>query len=351
MRSTKFYLIAVFCLLLWSCQQEKTQQNSVNEKQEIKTKTSKKYAIALHGGAGAMDKNLMPDSLQQAYQEKLEEAVEAGYQVLENEGSAVEAVQKAINILEDSPLFNAGKGAVLNHQEKPELDASIMEGKTLNAGAVAGVSRIKNPIDLAISVMENSKHVMLSGAGAEQFAEEQNFEKVEEDYFITPERLKAVRAAKKNEKGKTAYYDKNLNADKMGTVGAVALDQEGNLAAGTSTGGLNNKRFGRIGDSPIIGAGNYANNKTCAVSGTGEGEYYIRGNVAYDLSALMEYSGLSVKEAAQKIIHEKQPKLGGSGGLIAMDKEGNISMEFNTSGMFRAYKNESGEMQVKIFEE
>ena len=350
MKFYKPYIFLILGLLFFSCQDKTDTKKSAAEK-SIKTEEvqQQKYAIVIHGGAGSMDENLMPDSLQQAYKEKLEEAVQAGYKILEDQGSAVKAVQTAINILEDSPLFNAGKGAVLNHREKPELDASIMEGKRLNAGAVAGISKVKNPIDLAIAVMEKSKHVMLSGEGAEKFAEEQGFEKVTEDYFITPNRLEAVRAAKSKEK--TAYYDKNLNTDKLGTVGAVALDQKGNLAAGTSTGGLNNKRYGRIGDSPIIGAGNYANNKTCAVSGTGEGEFYIRGNVAYDLSALMEYKNLSVEEAAQKIIHEKQPELGGSGGLIAMDSYGNISMEFNTSGMFRAYKNQSGEMEVKIFKE
>lgn len=344
MKTSRFYFLIVLCLLLGSCQQPVEKQEKTQEEQQ----TPQKFAIAIHGGAGDMNKKFISDSLETAYKEKLEEAVEAGYAVLAKGESAVEAIQVSIRILEDSPLFNAGKGAVLNHLEKPELDASIMEGKTLNAGAISGISHIKNPIDLAYEVLENSEHVMLSGDGAEVFAEEQGFELIDEDYFITENRLKAVRAAQQNDK--TAYFDRALQADKMGTVGAVALDQDGNLAAGTSTGGINNKRYGRVGDSPIIGAGTYANNNTCAVSCTGAGEYYIRGTVAYDVSALMEYADLSVEGATKKIIYEKQPELGGTGGLIAMDKYGNISMEFNTTGMFRAYKNESGEKSIAIFD-
>lgn len=351
MKTYKFYFILIISLFLWSCQYEiDTQKDSSKDSTETGQVEQQKFAIAIHGGAGAMSRELMSDSLENAYQTKLKEAIKKGHDILAKGGSSVETVQATINILEDSPLFNAGKGAVLNHREKPELDASIMEGKNLNAGAVAGVSHIKNPIDLAIAVMKNSKHVMLGGAGAEEFAKEQGFDSISDSYFITERRLKSVRAAKQKEKSKTAYYDQQLKADKMGTVGCVALDQEGNLAAGTSTGGINNKMYGRIGDSPIIGAGNYANNKTCAVSATGAGEYYIRGNVAYDMSALMEYSGLTVEEAAQKIIYEKQPALGGSGGLIAMDKYGQVSMEFNTSGMFRAYMDEEGNLTVGIYE-
>lgn len=332
--------ILVFLLIgILACQSTK---NNFTDKKT----NAQKFSIAIHGGAGDMKKEWMSDSLQEAYKAKLTEAIQAGHEILAKEGTAIEAVQAAINILEDSPLFNAGKGAVLNHLEKPELDASIMEGKTLNAGAVAGVSKIKNPIDLAIEVMNNSGHVMLAGAGAEQFAVEQGFELVPESYFITENRLRAVRAAK-NSSHSAVLSDETIN--KMGTVGCVALDRHGNLAAGTSTGGINNKRYGRIGDSPIIGAGTYANNKTCAVSSTGAGEYYIRGTVAYDMSALMEYAGLSVQEAAEKVIHEKQPQLGGSGGLIAMDNKGRISMEFNTSGMFRASMDEEGNLEVKIF--
>lgn len=352
MRTYKIYFILIISWFLLSCQQEsKSQKKSSTDSTKTEQVKKQNFAIAIHGGAGAMSQELMSDSLESAYRGKLEEAVKKGHDILAKGGSSVEAVQASINILEDSPLFNAGKGAVLNHREKPELDASIMEGKTLNAGAVAGVSHIKNPIDLAIAVMENSKHVMLGGQGAEEFAKEQGFDFVPDSYFITERRLKSVRAAKQKEKSKTSYYDENLKANKMGTVGCVALDQEGNLAAGTSTGGINNKMYGRIGDSPIIGAGNYANNKTCAVSATGAGEYYIRGSVAYDMSALMEYKGLTLNQAAEKIIHEKQPKLGGSGGLIAMDNSGNVSMEFNTSGMFRAYMDEDGKLTMGIYKD
>src|SRR5690625_1000261 len=341
MMKVRSLFILVFLLIgILACQSTK---NNFTDKKT----NAQKFSIAIHGGAGDMKKEWMSDSLQEAYKAKLTEAIQAGHEILAKEGTAIEAVQAAINILENSPLVNAGKGAVLNHLEKPELDASIMEGKTLNAGAISGISHIKNPIDLAYEVLENSEHVMLSGDGAEVFAEEQGFELIDEDYFITENRLKAVRAAQQNDK--TAYFDRALQADKMGTVGAVALDQDGNLAAGTSTGGINNKRYGRVGDSPIIGAGTYANNNTCAVSCTGAGEYYIRGTVAYDVSALMEYAGLSVQEAAEKVIHEKQPQLGGSGGLIAMDNKGRISMEFNTSGMFRASMDEEGNLEVKIF--
>lgn len=348
MKSIRYYLVILSVFFWISCgNKHHKDENSIPKTTEISSTENSTFAMVIHGGAGNMNPDFMTDSLQTAYKEKLEEAIHQGYEILKDGGSSLDAVQASIRILEDSPQFNAGKGAVLNHLEKPELDAAIMEGKNLNAGAISGISHIKNPIDLARTVMEQSKHVMLSGEGAENFAKEQGFELIAENYFITENRLKAVRAAKA--KDKLSYHEAALNSDKFGTVGAVALDQSGNLAAGTSTGGLNNKQYGRIGDSPIIGAGTYANNKTCAISCTGEGEYFIRGNVAYDVSALMEYAGLSLAEATQKVIHEKQPKLGGTGGLIALDTQGNISMPFNTSGMFRAYKKENGEMEIKIF--
>lgn len=279
----------------------------------------------------------MTDSMEMAYKKVLEEAVQAGYEILENNGTSIEAIAESIRILEDSPLFNAGKGAVFTHEETNELDASVMDGATLNAGAVAGVKHIKNPIDLAIEVMQNSPHVMLAGAGAEEFAVEQGFTLVDPSYFYTEERLKAVQ-------------NKKLN-DKHGTVGAVALDKHGNLAAGTSTGGMSNKRWNRIGDSPIIGAGTYANNTTCAVSSTGWGEFFIRGVVAYDISALMEYKGWTLEAAAEEVIMKKLPKMGGDGGIIAIDNQGNIVFKFNTEGMYRASISSNGTTQIQIFKD
>ncbi|MDT0294482.1 isoaspartyl peptidase/L-asparaginase family protein [Mesonia ostreae] len=345
-------LWAVLCLSI-SCQQTNKSQSKSSQKQttadSVQQKPNAPFGIVIHGGAGYITKESLSDSLEKAYHEKLSEAISKGNEILKNGGSAVEAVQRTINIMEDSPLFNAGKGAVLTHEEQPELDASIMDGKTLNAGGVSGVSTIKNPINLAYEVMENSAHVLLSGKGAEVFAKTRNLTLVDPSYFITPKQLQNVRRIKKEQENKQSnFYTPDLNGSKFGTVGCVALDKNGNLAAGTSTGGMTNKKWGRIGDSPIIGAGTYANNATCAVSGTGWGEFYIRGVVAYDISALMEYKGLSLEEAVKKVIYEKQPQLGGEGGIIAIDHLGNIAMEFNTPGMFRAsYLND--ELNIKMY--
>lgn len=346
------FLIGVF--FICSGCQDKNSSDQPTDKTEAKQDTTEQqeFSIALHGGAGNMQNGQMPDSLEQAYKDKMEEAIKAGHQILKEGGAAMDAVQATINIMEDSPLFNSGKGAVLNHKEKPELDASVMDGKTLNAGAIAGVKHIKNPVDLAIEVMNHSNHVMLAGEGAEVFALERDFDTVPESYFITDKRLDDIKRIKKEEEQKTAsLYNSDLKADKMGTVGSVALDKEGNLAAGTSTGGIANKRYGRIGDSPIIGAGTYANNKTCAVSSTGQGEYFIRGTVAYDISALMEYKNRTVAEAAKKVIQEKQPDLGGTGGVIAIDAQGHITQEFNTAGMFRATMDDEGQIELKIYKD
>ncbi len=348
----KTYSLSLFlsiCFLFFACNPQQKEQSQSSTQDAPKHE----FAIALHGGAGVIKKENMSDSLEQAYKEKLKEAITAGHQILEDGGSAIEAVKATINVMENSPLFNSGKGAVLNHEEKPELDASIMDGKTLNAGAIAGVSHIKNPIDLAISVMNDSPHVLLAGAGAEQFAMEQGFDTVPSSYFVTKRRLDQVRRMKANAKGKTAsvFYDPYIQDDKYGTVGCVALDKDGNLAAGTSTGGTANKLYGRIGDSPIIGAGTYANNHTVAVSSTGTGEYFIRGVVAYDISALMEYKGMSLAEATHKVIQEKQVELGGDGGVVAMDKNGNVSHEFNTPGMFRAKMDDQGNIEIGIYKE
>ncbi len=347
MKKIPFYCLCGLFLIFTSCQ--KNASTASQEKTTQKEPVQHKFAIAIHGGAGYIKPENFSDSLKQAYHDKLKEAITTGYTILKKGGNATDAVRATINVMENSPLFNAGKGAVLAHDEKPYLDASIMNGKTLEAGAVAGVSHIKNPINLALAVLEHSRHVMLYGKGAEAFAREQGFEMIPESYFITPRRLKQVQAVKREEANKTTYYDPYVKDKKFGTVGCVALDKNGNLAAGTSTGGLTNKRYGRIGDSPIIGAGTYANNKTCAVSCTGVGEYYIRGVVAYDVSALMQYAGLSLAEATHKIIHEKQPAIGGSGGIIAVDHYGNISLDFNTPGMFRAQMDDQGNLKIGMF--
>jgi len=315
-------------------------------------------AIVIHGGAGTITKSSMTAELEKEYTDKLSEALKSGYEILKQGGTAVDAVETAIKIMEDSPLFNAGKGAVFTHEGTNELDASIMDGRTLNAGAVAAVKHIKNPISLARLVMEKSWHVLLVGEGAEKFAQEQGLELVSEDYFKTERRLKQLQQIlehdSKRDDSLKLERKKNPpsgdNNESHGTVGCVAIDKYGNIAAGTSTGGMTNKRFGRVGDSPIIGAGNYANNQTCGVSGTGDGEYFIRLNVGKDISDLMEYKGLTVQEASQTTI-DKLTKLGGTGGVIALDKNGNIAMPFNTSGMYRGYIDKNGKIVVKIYKE
>jgi len=309
-----------------------------------------KFGIVIHGGAGVIKKENMTDSLQKAYEEKLQEAIDVGHKILSEGGTAIEAVQRTINIMENSPLFNSGKGAVLNAEGIAELDASIMDGKTKNAGAISGVQHIKNPINLAFKVMEESSHVMLSAQGAEEFAKLHQLEFVDNSYFMTERRKRALEASKAREKG-ISSNEFFLSNEKYGTVGCAALDQNGNLAAGTSTGGMTNKKYGRIGDSPIIGAGTYANNKTCAISATGHGEYFIRNVVAYDISAMMEYQGISLEQAAKRVIQKKLTDLGGTGGIVGIDKKGNVVMEFNTPGMFRATKNVKGETEIKMYKD
>ncbi len=300
-----------------------------------------KYALVIHGGAGVISQKAMTKDRRAAYHEKLNEALTKGEELLKKGFPATEIVVQVIHILEDSPLFNAGKGAVFTHEGINELDASIMEGKNLNAGAVAGVRDIKNPIKAAREVMESSDHVLLSGHGASEFARLQGLEMVKNTYFFTPERFKSLQQLQKKEREPT-------EKDNSGTVGCVALDQQGNICAGTSTGGMTNKKYGRIGDSPIIGAGTYADNNTCGVSCTGHGEYYIRLGFARDISALMEYQHLSMAEACRQEL-KKLEKLGGTGGVIGLDKKGNIAMEFNTSGMFRGFVKSSGEKEIAIF--
>lgn len=330
-------VILIFSVLFFS--------SSCIKKNEIK---KHEFALVIHGGAGTiLKKNMTPEN-EQTYTEKLSDVLQTGYDILNAGGSSLDAVQNCINIMEDSPLFNAGKGAVFTANGKNEMDASIMDGKTSNAGAVAGVSQIKNPITLARLVMEKSPHVLMAREGAELFAVEQGIELIDEKYFYTERRWKQLQESqvKENRDQSTLY---KYNSDKFGTVGVVALDKSGNLAAGTSTGGMTNKKFGRIGDSPLIGAGTYANNKTCAVSATGHGEYFIRGVIAYDISALMEYQKKSVNDAADIVIHKKLTKMGGTGGVIALDSNGNIAMTFNTEGMYRGYVYEDGNPKVLIY--
>lgn len=279
----------------------------------------------------------LPEPSQKAYLASLDSALILGLDILDGGGAAIDAVEAVIRYMEDNPLYNAGRGAVFTAAGENELDASIMNGSDLNAGAVAGVKDIRHPISAARAVMEQSAHVMLSGEGASLFASDQGLEIVDPSFFHTEKRYKSLQRIKDEEK--------------HGTVGCVALDRQGNLCAGTSTGGMTNKKFGRIGDSPIIGAGTYANNKTCGVSGTGHGEYFIRWVVAHDISALMEYKGYDVESAAREVVEEKLVKAGGDGGVICLDHNGHAAMITNTSGMFRAYGNSAGDKVVAIFEE
>ncbi|HAS18695.1 MAG TPA: beta-aspartyl-peptidase [Flavobacteriaceae bacterium] len=319
-----------------------------------KITTSETFGIVIHGGAGTLLRKNMTPEKEAAYREKLTEAIQVGYEILKNGGSSQEAVEKTIHVMEDSPLFNAGKGAVLTAEETIELDASFMNGETLDAGAIAGVRTIKHPISAAIKVMESSSHVMLSGQGADQFAAEQGLEIVAPEYFYTEQRKEALNRVKEAERkgGESASLEQEfLKNQRYGTVGCAALDKNGNLSAGTSTGGMTNKKWNRIGDAPIIGAGTYANNATCAISATGWGEFFIRSVVAHDISALMEYKGLSIQEAARIVIHEKVAKLGGDGGVVGIDHQGNVAMEMNTPGMYRAHINSMGNLTVKIYKD
>lgn len=317
-------------------------------------------AIVIHGGAGRIDASSFTEEREREYRQTLERALDAGYGILKQGGKSLDAVEAAIVILEDSPLFNAGKGAVFTSEGKNEMDASIMDGGEINAGAVGGVTIVKNPIKAARAVMEKTPHVMLMGQGADTFAKEAGLEIVNRDYFHTEYRWKAWQKARdegfapevKQEskpKGKPSASIGVGVADYLGTVGAVALDSKGDIAAGTSTGGLTNKRYGRIGDSPIIAAGTYANNRTCGISCTGHGEFFIRHVVAYDISARMEHGGKSLEVAAREVVQEKLKLVGGNGGVIGLDGKGNVVAEFNTSGMFRAWIDSEGRKTVAIF--
>lgn len=305
------------------------------------------YAIVIHGGAGTITRKNMNPETEKEYLDALNAALDIGEKILKQGGSSMDAVEQTIIFMENSPLFNAGRGAVFTNDGKNELDASVMDGATLNAGAVGGVTIVKNPIRAARAVMERSEHVFLSGSGAESFAVEQKLDTVNPSYFFTQRRWDALQRAKAAE-DKSSGYAAPPEESKFGTVGCVALDQAGNLAAGTSTGGMNNKRYNRIGDTPVIGAGTYANNATCAVSSTGHGEYFMRYVVAYDISALMEYKNLGLEAAANHVVHEKLIQAGGSGGVIAVDRLGNVVMPFNSEGMYRGFAR-PGERVVKIF--
>ncbi|MBT8266523.1 MAG: isoaspartyl peptidase/L-asparaginase [Bacteroidia bacterium] len=307
----------------------------------------KTYGIAIHGGAGTLVKGLMTPKLESQYLKALKKARNEGYKILENGGSSVDAVEKAVVLLENTPLFNAGKGSVFTAEGTHEMDAAIMDGTTLNAGAVSLVTGIKNPVVLARDVMDNSYHVFLAGEGAMQFARTQGHILETPDYFYDEVRYQQWQGIKDSE---TFQLDHSVKKDgKFGTVGAVACDQNGHVAAATSTGGMTNKKWGRVGDSPMIGAGNYANNKTCAVSCTGSGEFFIRGVVAYDVSCLMEFKGMTLKQAADEVIHKRILEIKGDGGLIAIDANGNISMPFNTEGMYRASQSSNGEKTIGIY--
>lgn len=312
----------------------------------------KKIMLVMHGGAGTITRKSMTPEAEKQIREALEQALRAGHAVLARGGSSLDAVESSIRILEDSPHFNAGKGAVFTHEGKNELDAAIMDGRTMKAGAVAGVTIIRNPISAARAVMEKSKHVMMAGRGAELFATKMGLEIVDPSYFWTERRWKALQQDLLKEQQQSSSAVNPYEEKKFGTVGAVALDRDGNLAAGTSTGGTTNKQYGRIGDSPVIGAGTYAANNSCAVSATGTGEYFIRWTVAYDIAALMKYKGMPVQAAADEVVMHKLVTEGGKqaeGGVIALDRAGNFAMPFNTEGMYRGWIGADGVPHVLIY--
>lgn len=324
-------LILILLLLTVACNSQTNEEGS-NEPQPV----AFEYALILHGGTSSMTSQTMTLERQETYKQSLDRALQLGLEILKEGGTSLDAVEQVIRFLEDDTLFNAGRGAVFTREGKNELDASIMTGWDLNAGAVAGVTDVKNPISAARAVMEKSKHVMLTGQGASLFAKEAGLEIVDPSYFFTKSRFESLQRAQEREN--------------HGTVGCVALDQNGNLCAGTSTGGTTNKRAGRIGDSPVIGAGNYANNATCGVSATGDGEFFIRWTIAHDISALMEYKGMGVDEAAKEVLENKLAKTSGKGGVICLDRFGRPGISYITSGMKRAYGNSAGDKVVKIFE-
>ena len=345
-------LVAVALLAATAFNQTRSQEGSAKNPATNQTMQTnqKKFGLVIHGGAGTIERSKMTPEGEREYRAGLERALAAGYEILKRGGSSLDATEAAVRVLEDDPHFNAGKGAVFTSAGTNELDAAIMDGNTLKAGTVASLKHIKNPVSLARLVMEKSGHVMMDGEGAEVFAKENGVQLVDQKYFFTQERWDALQKIKEAEKSGGAGEKKFIitDQDRHGTVGAVALDQQGNLAAATSTGGTTNKRAGRIGDSSIIGGGTYANNGTCAVSATGDGEYFIRATAAHDISALMEYRGIKLEEAAQTVLG-KVAKLGGTGGVIAIDAKGNMALPFNTSGMYRGHVGPDGKFVVEIY--
>ena len=349
-----FFAFVFFSAAALALAQESAQSPAVSGEKapedQLKMQT-KKIGLVIHGGAGTIERSKMTQDREREYRAGLERALAAGYEILKQGGASLDATEAAVHVLEDDPHFNAGKGSVFTSAGTNEMDGAIMDGKTRSAGAVASLKHIKNPVSLARLVMEKSGHVMMDGEGAEAFAKENGLELVDQKYFFTQQSWDALEKIKAAEKSRGGAGGKKFiitDQDRHGTVGAVALDQNGNLAAATSTGGTTNKRAGRVGDSPVIGAGTYANGATCAVSATGDGEYFIRATVAHDVSALMEYRGMSLQEAAQSVL-DKVAKLGGSGGLIAIDRQGNIALLFNTPGMYRGYVDPNGKYVVEIY--
>jgi L-asparaginase / beta-aspartyl-peptidase len=333
----KFMILSVVITTLFVFYSCNNNSPNTKDKPQIAPAERQSWAIVIHGGAGGITRESITPELDREYRAGLQVALNTGKKILAEGGSALDAVEQTIRTMEDNPLFNAGKGAVFTHEGKNELDAAIMDGSNLAAGSVVCVTDIKNPITAARRVMTNSPHVMLSGAGASQFAKEQGLEIVPPSYFYTERRFNELQEI--------------LKKEKKGTVGCCALDKKGNLAAGTSTGGMSDKRYNRIGDAPIIGAGTYANNSTCAVSATGHGEFFIRWTVAHDISALMEYKGLTLSAASDLVVNEKLVKAGGSGGVICVDKSGNISMPFNSTGMFRGFSTADGREGIFIYKD
>lgn len=336
----KMLILALPFALLISCG-EKTRH-------ETEKSAPGPITLVIHGGAGTILREKMTPEKEKAYNEGLQQALDSGFAILEKGGKSIDAVIEAIKVLEDNPLFNAGKGAVFTAEGKNEMDASIMDGSNLMAGSVAGVTTIKNPITAAHAVMTKSEHVMLIAQGAEKFAADQGLEMVDPSYFFDSTRYQQWMKLKQN-RTTSQWEDPYVRDKKFGTVGAVALDQYGNIAAGTSTGGMTNKKYGRVGDAPIIGAGTYADNNTCAVSATGWGEFFIRLSVAHDISAMMNYGNFSLKDAADSVVMKKVVSLGGDGGIIALDRKGNFVMTFNTTGMYRGVIQKKGEAKTFIY--